>query len=145
MKYWLTSMDKKKHQRAMNQLVRSFNKALEKDELWCGRFVIRQVYSPQWHRYDDGSGAELFVHLKFIDRSTEQGQSRCRIDRTLEGRRNEAYTSLYAPKAAPYLFTHQKLCCDCRRYCHRRGKIDARHEDHRPFPRVSSLYNRRKS
>ena len=72
MKYWLTSMNKKKHQRAMNRLVRSFNKALEQDDLWCGRFVIRQVYSPQWHEYDDGSGAEYFVHLKFIDRCTGQ-------------------------------------------------------------------------
>ena len=67
MKYWLTSTNKKKHQRAMNRLVRSFNKALEQDDLWCGRFVIQQVYAPQWHQYDDGSGAELFVHLKFID------------------------------------------------------------------------------
>ena len=70
MKYWLTSMDKKKHQRAMNRLVRQFNKALEQDDLWCGRFVIRQVYSPQWYEYDDGSGAEYSVHLKFIDRCT---------------------------------------------------------------------------
>ena len=70
MGYWLTSMNKKKHQRAMNRLVREFNKTLEQDDLWCGRFVIRQVGSPQWHRYDDGSGAELFVHLKFIDRCT---------------------------------------------------------------------------
>ena len=70
MKYWLTSKNKKRHQRAMNRLVHSFNKALEGDDLWCGRFVIRQVYSPQWQQYDDGSGAELFVHLKFIDRCT---------------------------------------------------------------------------
>lgn len=70
MQYWLTSKSKKKHQRAMNRLVRSFNKALEQDDLWCGRFVIRQVYAPQWYRYEDGSGAEYFVHLKFIDRCT---------------------------------------------------------------------------
>ena len=70
MKYWLTSKSKKRHQRAMNRLVRSFNKALEQDDLWCGRFVIRQVYAPQWYRYEDGSGAEYFVHLKFIDRCT---------------------------------------------------------------------------
>ena len=70
MTYWLTSMDRKVHQRAMNRLVRKFNRALEKDDLWCGRFVIQQIYSPQWIRYEDGSGAELFVHLKFIDRTT---------------------------------------------------------------------------
>lgn len=72
MQYWLTSKNKKRHQRAMNRLVRSFNKAFEEDNLWCGRFVIRQVYSPEWHQYEDGSGAELFVHLKFIDRCTGQ-------------------------------------------------------------------------
>ena len=72
MKYWLTSKNKKRHQRAMNKLVRSFNKAIEKDDLWCGRFIIKQVRSPQWRQYDDGSGAELFVHLKFIDSCTGQ-------------------------------------------------------------------------
>ena len=70
MSYWLTSTDRKIHQRALNRLVREFNRVLEKDELWNGRFVIRQIYSPQWHRYEDGSGAELFVHLKFVDLCT---------------------------------------------------------------------------
>lgn len=70
MKYWLTSMNKKVHQRAINRLVREFNKQLEKDDLWCGRFMIRQMDSPQWVRYDDNSGTELWVKLKFIDRCT---------------------------------------------------------------------------
>ena len=71
MTYWLTSMDRKVHQRALNRLVREFNKTLEKDELWCGRFVVRQYEdSPQWRRYKDGSGAELWVKLKFIDSAT---------------------------------------------------------------------------
>ena len=71
MNYWLTSMDRKAHQRALNRLVREFNKTLEKDELWCGRFIVRQYEdSPQWCRYEDGSGAELWVKLKFIDRAT---------------------------------------------------------------------------
>lgn len=71
MSIWLTSMNKKKHQRAINKLVRAVNKSLENDELWCGRFVIRQYeYSPRWRKYEDGSGAELWVKLKFIDRAT---------------------------------------------------------------------------
>ena len=70
MTYWLTSMDRKVHQRALNRLVREFNKTLEKDELWCGRFKVRQVGCPQWRRYEDGSGAELWVKLKFIDCAT---------------------------------------------------------------------------
>ena len=70
MSYWLTSMYKKRHQRAMNKLMRETNKNIEHDDLWLGRFVVRQVGSPQWYKYEDGSGADLFVHLKFIDRCT---------------------------------------------------------------------------
>ena len=71
MYHWLTSMNKKKHQRAINRAVRSFNKQLEQDNLWLGRFVVRQYESsPQWRRYEDGPGAELYVKLKFIDRAT---------------------------------------------------------------------------
>ena len=70
MTYWLTSHNKKRHQRAINKLVRAMNRNLEQDDLWCGRFVIRQDESPQWRLYEDGSGAELFVRLRFIDRAT---------------------------------------------------------------------------
>lgn len=70
MTYWLTSHNKKRHQRAINKLVRAMNHNFEQDDLWCGRFVIRQDESPQWRRYEDGSGAELYVRLRFIDRAT---------------------------------------------------------------------------
>ena len=68
---WLTSMDRKTHQRAINRAVRVFNKRLELDDLWLGRFVVRQYEdSPRWRKYKDNSGAELWVKLKFIDRAT---------------------------------------------------------------------------
>ena len=67
---WLTSMNKKRHQRDINRLIREANKSIEKDDLWHGRFCIKQVESPQWHVYEDKSGAEYFVHLKFIDKCT---------------------------------------------------------------------------
>ena len=71
MYHWLTSMNKKKHQRAINRAARSFNKQLEQDNLWLGRFIVLQYEdSPQWRKYEDGSGAELYVKLKFIDRAT---------------------------------------------------------------------------
>ena len=70
MKYWLTSKNKKRHQREINRLIREINKSIEKDDLWHGRFCIKQVDSPQWHVYEDKSGAEYFVHLKFIDKCT---------------------------------------------------------------------------
>ena len=64
-------MDRKTHQRAINRTVRAFNKRLELDDLWLGRFVVRQYEdSPQWRKYEDDSGAELSVKLKFIDRAT---------------------------------------------------------------------------
>ena len=68
---WLTSKDRKVHQRAINRAVRACNKQLELDDLWLGRFVVRQYEdSPRWRKYEDGSGAELWVKLKFIDRAT---------------------------------------------------------------------------
>lgn len=68
---WLTSKNRKVHQRAINRAVRACNKQLEMDDLWLGRFVVRQYEdSPQWRKYEDGSGAELWVKLKFIDRAT---------------------------------------------------------------------------
>ena len=48
---WLTSMNKKRHQREINRLIRKINKSIEKDELWNGRFCIKQVGSPQWYIY----------------------------------------------------------------------------------------------
>ena len=68
---WLTSKNRKVHQRAINRAVRAMNKNIENDDLWNGRFIVRQYEdSPQWRRYEDGSGAELCVKLKFIDRAT---------------------------------------------------------------------------
>jgi len=67
---WLTSFNPKRHQRAMNRLVRELNKALEKDDLWFGRFMIRQVDSPRFIVYSDKSGAQLNVTLEFVDRCT---------------------------------------------------------------------------
>ena len=67
---WITSLNKKKHQRAMNALVRDMNKNIATDDLWRGRFYVRQIYAPQWYIYNDRSGAELFVHLKFYDKKT---------------------------------------------------------------------------
>lgn len=69
MTYWLTSQNRKRHQREMNRIVRKLNKQIQQDSLWQGRFVIRQIES-QWIRYEDGSGTELWVKLKFIDRAT---------------------------------------------------------------------------
>ena len=69
MTYWLTSHSKKRHQRAMNKLMRQLNKNIEQDDLWSGRFIVRQR-DAWWQQYEDRSGWELYVTLKFIDRCT---------------------------------------------------------------------------
>lgn len=66
---WLSSFNRKKHQRRMNQFVRAINKDIYDDDLWRGRFVVRQVGSPYFYTYEDNSGASLErVHLVITDR-----------------------------------------------------------------------------
>lgn len=60
---------RKRIQRKVNRLVREMNKAIEKDELWLGRFYARQTQS-YWIEYDDHSGGNLLVYLVFYDRKT---------------------------------------------------------------------------
>ncbi len=68
----LQSKDSKKHQRFINKKVKEVNKSFEKDTLWRGRFVIRQVECPYFYKYNDNSGGELIVRLLFIDKKTGQ-------------------------------------------------------------------------
>ena len=68
---FVTSMNRKKHQRALNRVVKSLNEDLAKDELWRGRFFVRQVFS-SWHAYEDKSGFFLVVILRFYDKKTNQ-------------------------------------------------------------------------
>jgi hypothetical protein len=66
---WKCSNDRKIHQRALNATVRKLNKNIVKDDLWQGRFFVRQRQA--WmHHYEDGSGGYLFVHLEMCDRKT---------------------------------------------------------------------------
>lgn len=66
---WITSTNRKRHQRALNKAVRALNKNLEEDNLWQGRFYVHQVRA-SWHKYEDNSGAELFVVLELVDKVT---------------------------------------------------------------------------
>lgn len=68
---WIHNSNRKVHQRRMNKLMRLMNKNIEKDELWEGRFICRQA-GTQWYSYEDHSGYELWVVLRFIDRLTGQ-------------------------------------------------------------------------
>lgn len=66
---WLYSHNRKVHQRAMNKIVRKMNQCIENDDLWLGRFYAKQI-GAHWRLYDDKSGAELYVRLRFIDKKT---------------------------------------------------------------------------
>ena len=68
---WMTSFNRKKHQRRMNKYVREINKNIANDDLWRGRFVIRQIDNPGFYIYDDKSGAAMpHVHLVITDLKT---------------------------------------------------------------------------
>lgn len=60
---------RKKMQRELNKYIRDFNKVIEQDELWLGRFVIVQKGST-FEQYDDHSGGILYANLRMIDKAT---------------------------------------------------------------------------
>ena len=66
---WITSKNRKIHQRKMNKAMRQINKDIQQDSLWRGRFCVRQKQA-HWEQYSDGSGAELMCLLEFIDKKT---------------------------------------------------------------------------
>ena len=65
----MCSMNRKKHQRAVNRIVRGLNKSIENDELWRGRFICRQKEA-YFVTYEDRSGSTLTVRLQFYDKKT---------------------------------------------------------------------------
>lgn len=77
----ITSKDRKVHQRALNRAVRELNKNIYNDDLWRGRFVMRQTGSPHMYVYKDGSGSVLEnVTLVCIDKLTGNTYSETRAD-----------------------------------------------------------------
>lgn len=65
----LRSLNRKKYQRSLNKLVRIFNKVIENDWLWNGRFVMCQkaaIFQP----YEDKSGAYFSAILELKDKKT---------------------------------------------------------------------------
>lgn len=68
-----TSQNRKVQQRAFNKVVRKINKNIEKDNLWRGRFVIRQD-SSQWFAFPGEKDYQLHVVLKFIDKKTKKSK-----------------------------------------------------------------------
>lgn len=60
---------RKKMQRQLNSYIRDFNKSIENDYLWLGRFVIVQKDSG-FEAFEDHSGGILYAGLRMIDKAT---------------------------------------------------------------------------
>ena len=71
---WICSTNRKVHQRKLNKLVKDINKNIQDDDLWKGRYFIRQ-YSAEFQKYEDNSGGELFVYLRFYDKKDMKYQT----------------------------------------------------------------------
>ena len=60
-------LNRKKHQRKVNKLVRQLNNNIKNDEIWLGRFEMRQVHS-DFIVFSDKSGAYLSCYFEIIDK-----------------------------------------------------------------------------
>ena len=65
----LKSFNRKKYQRALNKIVRNFNKSIKEDWLWNGRFVMRQDCA-YCIPFKDKSGVMFHFVLEFKDTKT---------------------------------------------------------------------------
>ena len=65
---------RKATQRKFNADMRFVNRVIENDDLWRGRFVVRQKKS-SWNLFDDGSGGILFTIVDFYDKKTKKHTS----------------------------------------------------------------------
>ena len=79
---WKTSNNRKAHQRALNREMRRINNNIANDNLWRGRFVVRQI-GGQWKSYDRLPAQNLpteyyyWVQLVLIDKKTGKFKILC--------------------------------------------------------------------
>ena len=70
--YWKTSQKRKVHQRAINKIVRNLNQTIEQDELWKGRYCVRQ-YKSWWISYQEEPTYHfLCTQFIFYDKKTNK-------------------------------------------------------------------------
>ena len=68
---WKYSFNPKVHQRAVNKVLRDMNKNIENDDLWQGRFFMRQ-WSRETVYYEDHSGLYLWLEIRLYDKKTKK-------------------------------------------------------------------------
>lgn len=66
---WKTSQYKKSYQRKFNWYIKKINKVMENDNLWRGRFVVKQYWT-DFYKYDDNSGYNFYAAIYFVDKKT---------------------------------------------------------------------------
>ena len=66
----------RKYQNNFTKLIHEYNKAMDEDELWLGRFHILQVRS-RWEYFEDGSGGILHAVIRCFDKKTRQYKDYC--------------------------------------------------------------------
>lgn len=57
------------YQRKLNKLIKEVNKNIANDNLWRGRFEIRQK-DAWFEKFEDGSGGILFTVLRLYDKNS---------------------------------------------------------------------------
>ena len=68
-KYSMKSHNRKNHQRWFNQYCRMVNKQIENDDLWLGRFCVKQLRS-DIHWFADKSGGLMAAEILMRDKKT---------------------------------------------------------------------------
>ena len=76
-----TSLKRKRHQQLINKYVRAMNKNLQEDNIWRGRFEIRQIHS-DFYVFEDKSGAYIISYFEIIDKFTRKARM-VRIEESL--------------------------------------------------------------
>ena len=70
-KYSMKSHNRKNHQRWFNQYCHYVNKSIEDDDLWLGRFYVRQNRTfIEW--FEDNSGGLMYAEIHMIDKKTKK-------------------------------------------------------------------------
>lgn len=67
----ITSFKIKKYIRSANRVAKSINNSIAEDDLWRGRFIMRQKKF-QFYQYDDKSGLHVDFWYEFEDLKTGQ-------------------------------------------------------------------------
>ena len=72
-RYSMKSLNRRNHQRWLNAFCRAWNKNIYDDNLWRGRFIVRQRATyMDW--FEDKSGGLMYCVLEFVDKKTNKTQ-----------------------------------------------------------------------